>query len=75
MDDAIKYFDKVIEGTDNKDWLKAAWTHKGLCYCAKGDYPKADNCFDRALEIDPDLIEAKQNKERCKELEKQQKTS
>ena len=51
LDDAIKHFDKVIDGTDNKDWLKAAWTHKGLCYMAKEDYPKADNCFNKALEI------------------------
>jgi tetratricopeptide (TPR) repeat protein len=75
LDDAINYFDKVIKGTDNKDWLKAAWTHKGLCYMAKEDYPKADNCFDKALEIDPELIQAKQNKEKCKELEKQRNTS
>lgn len=74
LDDAIKYFDKVIEGTDNKDWLKAAWTHKGLCHMAKGDHTNANSCFDKALEIDPNLIEAKRNKENCKELEKQHKT-
>jgi len=64
-DRAIEDYKKVITGTDNQDWKKAAWVNMGLSYLRMHDYKNAESCFDKALTIDPELVQAKSNKELC----------
>lgn len=66
-DYAILTYDKLIALNPNNTILKAAWINKGLCYLRKKDCESAEPCFDEALKIDENLIQALSNKALCLE--------
>jgi len=65
-DDARKTFDKVIQNSDNKEWIMAAWSNKGLCYLREKKFPDAEECFDKTLEINDKIIPTLANKALCR---------
>lgn len=66
-DKAIIDFDLVISNVADKELLKAAYTNKGLCYLRQHKPVDAETCFDKALEIEPNLIQALTNKALCRQ--------
>jgi len=56
----IKYFDKVLE---LKPSFAGAWNLRGLEFVILKKYEDAINSFNKALEIRPNYLEAKYNKE------------
>jgi len=69
-DHAIRDYDRVIGGTSNQEWIKAAWTNKGFAYIIKKEYDEADKCFNEALKIEPGLQHAINGLKKSKELRK-----
>lgn len=66
-DQAITEYNQVINNTTNNEWLKAAWSNKGLAYLVQNKHEDAEPCFDKALEIDPNIIQALSHKAKCRE--------
>jgi len=62
---AINNFNKAIEQVKEKEKLKVAWNNKGVSLMRLKEWDDAIICFDKALELDPDLEEAKKNKKAC----------
>jgi tetratricopeptide (TPR) repeat protein len=65
---AINEYNKIIEGTTDSNKLKAAWNNMGLCNEALENNKGALQCYDRAIECDPDLIQTQQNKKRLLQM-------
>lgn len=62
-DEAIEdCYNRAIE-IDNK--LKEPWYNKGLAYYMKGEYKKAVECHSKALQIDPEYLNAQLAKEKA----------
>lgn len=63
--EAIKNFTSAIEQVKDNDKLKVAWNNEGVCFMRLNQEEDALPCFDKALKIDPNLEEAKRNKQKC----------
>ena len=55
VDEALKLIAKLEREFGDKPNL---FSHKGLCLEAQGEYEKALDCFDKALELDPEHAES-----------------
>ena len=58
-------FDKLLE--DYNDWA-ILWYFKGYCLSGLSKYKEAIECYDKALELEPDYPEAIEGKKECKKL-------
>jgi hypothetical protein len=65
LDRAISEYDRAISGIEDAKKLAQAWNNKGVCFWRLGK-PEAIGCFQRAQELDPSLIEARNNEEKCR---------
>lgn len=54
FDDAISYFDKVLE----KEPRCEVWVDKGHCLAEEGRLEEAIKCFDKAIEMSPNYADA-----------------
>jgi tetratricopeptide (TPR) repeat protein len=57
IDAALADYEKALALDVNKPW--AAWYNIGLAHEAKGDKPKAQEAYAKALELNPDFSPAK----------------
>ena len=71
---AIRDYERAITNITEKEKLKVAWNNKGICLMRLGKPEEAIPCFDEALKIDPDLKEAKKNRELCLDMLNAQKS-
>jgi tetratricopeptide (TPR) repeat protein len=62
---AILEYDKAISAVKDTKKLAMAYNNKGLCLW-RLDKPEAIGCFERAQELDPSLIDARNNEEKCR---------
>ena len=56
---AIKHYEEVLDKYPN---CITAWNNKGLVYAKKGEYKKAIENFDKAIELNSENENALQNK-------------
>jgi tetratricopeptide (TPR) repeat protein len=63
---AIAEYDRAISEMKDRDKLAAAWNNKGVCYMALKEWSKAIPCFEKALEFNPSMIQARENTEKCR---------
>lgn len=65
-DEATKTYEVVKKlAGERQDILRAAWYNQGLCYTAQNNFEDGKRCYEAALKIDPDWIEALSNLEVC----------
>jgi tetratricopeptide (TPR) repeat protein len=63
--DAVTYFDKVLDMTNEIKYLSAAWNNKGLCFLRSNNHVEAIPCFRKVLSYDSKHPEATHNLEVC----------
>ena len=62
---AIDYFDRALS---INPYYKHAWYYRGNSYANMGNYDMAVSSYNRALQLDPDFVKAKEAKENIEKV-------
>jgi tetratricopeptide (TPR) repeat protein len=65
FEQAIIQYDRAISELKENNKLAAAWNNKGVCHMALRRWHKAISCFEKALELDPEIEQPRENIKKC----------
>ena len=65
FEQALIQYDRAISELKENRKLAAAWNNKGVCHMTLREWSKAISCFKKALELDPEIEQPRENIKKC----------